>query len=471
MNAQSSCAEGTIPYQEYNSCRQQAFSIVDPNMRNTQENLAPTFRHKLLVAIGTSALFMVVYGGTSWITSLRAPVPVIRFDWEDFIPFLPWMIIPYMSIDAFFFAAPFLTRTRDELNLFAKRISLAVLVAGICFLVYPLQLASERPVAEGWFGAIYNWFCGLDRPYNLCPSLHIALRTILASFYARHTAGWVRTLSHFWFSLIGFSTLTLYQHHVIDVAFGFVLAAACFYAFQPVTLRQPVVPNPAIGRLYLLPLLLCLLLTVFMWPWGIIWIWPAISLTLLVSAYFGNGPGLFRKAQGIIPLSAQIVMAPILIGQKFSLRYYALQCDAWNEVTDRVWIGRILSKKEAKVAIGQGITHVLDMTAEFSECKPFLQCHYQNLQVLDLTAPTPGQLKQAVTYIDQASQNGVIYIHCKIGYSRSAAVVCAWLLHSGRCRSVDEAVAFLRSKRAAVIVRPEVLKSLQFFAANLPCAE
>ncbi len=437
-------------------------------MPNTAENSRPTFKHQLLVAIGTSGLFLVVYGGTSWLTSLRAPVPSIRFDWEHLIPFLPWMIIPYMSIDVFFFSAPFLTTSRDELSLFAKRISLAVLLAGFCFLVFPLQLAAERPLAKGWCGELYNWFCSMDRPYNLCPSLHIALRTILALVYARHTVGWVRTLSHVWFSVIGFSTVTLYQHHVIDVAFGFVLAVACFYAIHPKPLRQPVVPNPAIGRLYLVPLLLCLLLAFFMWPWGILWIWPAISLTLLVFGYLGNGPGMFRKIGGIVPLSAQLVMAPILVAQKLSLRYYARQCSAWNVVSDRVWIGRVLSNQEAEKAISQGVTHVLDLTAEFSECEAFRRTHYRNLQVLDLTAPTQEQLTQAVTFIEQAIATGIVYVHCKIGYSRSACVACAWLLQSGHCGSVDDAIAFLRSKRPAIVVRPEILDALKLFAESIP---
>ena len=62
----------------------------------------------------------------------------------------------------------------------------------------------------------------------MCPSLHIALRTILAETYARHTRRFWNIASHLWFSLVGFSTLLTYQHHVIDVAGGFLLAAVVF---------------------------------------------------------------------------------------------------------------------------------------------------------------------------------------------------------------------------------------------------
>jgi len=35
-----------------------------------------------------------------------------------------------------------------------------------------------------------------------------------------------------WFILIGFSTLLTCQHHFVDIAGGFVLAAICFYLFR-----------------------------------------------------------------------------------------------------------------------------------------------------------------------------------------------------------------------------------------------
>src|SRR5262249_20851921 len=166
-------------------------------------------------SIGLSILFLVVYSGTNWITSLRSDVRTWYFEWERWIPFVPWMVIPYMSIDLFFVVAPFLCRGRTELKILAVRIALAILAAGICFLLFPLRLVTEPPAVDGLCGFIFDWFRGMDKPYNLCPSLHIALRTILADTYARNLRGVVRFGSHVWFSLIGFSTLLTYQHHVV----------------------------------------------------------------------------------------------------------------------------------------------------------------------------------------------------------------------------------------------------------------
>jgi hypothetical protein len=81
-----------------------------------------------------SLLFLVVYGGTNWITSQRSDVGTWHYGWEFVIPFVPLMIVPYMSIDLFFVAAPFLCRSRDELKTLARRIVFAILAAGACFL-------------------------------------------------------------------------------------------------------------------------------------------------------------------------------------------------------------------------------------------------------------------------------------------------------------------------------------------------
>jgi membrane-associated phospholipid phosphatase len=186
----------------------------------------------LIVSAGLSILFLIVYGGCNWITSRRANIGTIYFEWERVIPFVPFFILPYMSIDLFFVVAPFLCRTERELSNLAKRVATAIFVAGICFLLFPLRLAFPQPEADGWLGALFDWFRGMDAPHNLLPSLHAALTLILLDVYFRHTRGFVRVAIVIWFVLIALSPVLTYQHHVIDIAGGFVLAAFCFLIFR-----------------------------------------------------------------------------------------------------------------------------------------------------------------------------------------------------------------------------------------------
>ncbi len=422
---------------------------------------------QFIVSIGLSALFVVVYGGCNWFTAQRANVPTLFFEWERSIPFVPWMIGPYMSIDLLFIGAPFLCRNNRELATLTKRIAATTLVAGVCFLLFPLRFAFERPHVDGWLGIVFDWFRGMDQPYNLLPSLHIAFLTILADLYARHTRGLLRFASNFWFVLIGLSAVLTYQHHVMDVIAGFALGAYCLYFFPDSTEPLPVTPNRRVASYYLFGTIAVGSLVILFWPWGILLLWPAISLGLVAAAYFSVGPAIFRKRGGRLPWTTWWALAPVLLGQELSRRYYRRQGRAWDQLNSRVWIGGALDRREATVAMKNGITAVLDLTAEFSARRCFQTIHYHNIPILDLTAPSLTQLEEAAAFIGRESENGIVYVHCKIGYSRTAAAAVAYLLRSGTADTVAEAVDLVRRARPTVIIRPEVIAVLGEFDSSV----
>ena len=415
-----------------------------------------------VASAGLSLLFLVVYSGTNWLTSLRSDVGTWYYQWERYIPFVPLMVIPYMSIDLFFVTAPFLCRDDRELAVFSRRIALTITIGGLLFLLMPLKLAVDRPRLDGWLGALFGWFFAIDMPYNLCPSLHIALRTILAEKYAGHTRGLWNAASHVWFSLVGFSTLLLYQHHIVDVLGGFLLAIVCFYIIPAIPHNHPVLPNRRVGSYYFLLTLVFIGASMIAWPWGGIFLWPAAACTLVSGAYFGLGPGIYRKIDGRLALSTKLLFMPLLMGQYLSLLYYKRQCRSWDEATPQLWIGRKLSDIEAIEAMRRGVTAVLDLTAEFSEAKPFRELRYLNVPILDLTAPTPKQLKRCLDFIAENAA-GIVYLHCKIGYSRTAAVAGAYLIASGKASTAEEAMHLLRMARPSIIIRDEASAALELF--------
>ena len=415
---------------------------------------------------GLSLLFIIIYGGCNWVTTQRADVGTWYYPFEQHIPFVPWMIVPYMSIDLFFVAAPFLCRSQTELNTLTRRVAFAIIVAGICFLLIPLRLAVPYPPASGWTGPVFRFLHGFDQPHNLFPSLHITFWAILAHFYAAHTRGVLRVAGQVWFGLICISTLLTYQHHCVDVVGGLVLAVFCFYLFREQPARVPVVRNYRVGTYYLAGTLACLTLAGMAWPWTAILLWPAVSLGITSSGYFGIGPGIYRKHEGRIPLSARLLLAPSLAGQFFSLLYYKRQCLPWSEITPHVWLGAQLNKHEAGDAKRRGVTAVLDLTAEFSETPVLLDANYNNIPVLDLTGIPGSQLSRAVEFISRHAEKGVVYVHCKIGYSRSAAAVGAYLLASGQAPNIEEALAIQRKARPTIIFRPEVVAALEAFHAS-----
>ncbi len=289
----------------------------------------------LKASVLLSVLFLVVYHTCNWITSRRLDVGTIYFEWERVIPFVPFFILPYMSVDLFFVAAPFLCADEGELRALCRRIALAILAAGACFLLFPLQLAVERPQPDGWLGVVFRHFCEIDRPHNLLPSLHITLCCILAVHYGRHCSGVLRVASDVWFALIALSALLTYQHHFIDVVGGFVLAALCFYFVRETPAPSALTPNPRLGLFYALGAAGLCLAGVCFRPWGLILLWPAFATAMVAVAYFSAGPGIYRKENGRLPWSARLLLAPCLIGQWISLWHYQLGRGRRGEIENR----------------------------------------------------------------------------------------------------------------------------------------
>ena len=342
---------------------------------------------------------------------------------------------------------------------------MTVALGGACFLIYPLQLAVERPTATGFPGLIYNAFTAMDRPYNLLPSLHIALRTVLMAHYHRHTTGRLRTLTHLWFFLIGLSTLLVWQHHVVDIVGGFILGFVVLWLIDERPLRLPHTRNGLVTGFYAAGFAICALVIAAYPPAGWLLLWPALALGLVVAGYVALGPGIYRKHDGTLSPAAGVLLAPVRLGQELSRRHYTRGCDPWNAVTPQVWIGRVLSDHEAEGAVSQGVTAVLDLSVAFNEAAPFRPggaIAYLHLPVLDLTAPTPAQRTAAVTFIQRhVDSGGIVYVHCKIGFSRSVAAVGAWLTATGRATSADAAIQQIRTARPAVVVRPEIRAFLE----------
>jgi membrane-associated phospholipid phosphatase len=237
---------------------------------HTEEHSRGRLCHSLFWAIGTSVYFMLIYNGTNWLASRRAHVPSIHFGWESRIPFVPAMIVPYMSIDLFFFASPFLCRGRRELRTHGLRLLLAMNIAAVFFVLFPFRMAFTQPNVGGVYGFLFDVLGGFDKPFNQVPSLHIALLTILWAIYSRHTRGPLRWVVHTWAALIAVSTLLTYQHHFIDIVTGFGLGWLCLYLVPERIIAAPGVPVPTIrGRLAQTGRVLLLLAGV-----GLLWLWP-----------------------------------------------------------------------------------------------------------------------------------------------------------------------------------------------------
>ena len=174
--------------------------------------------------------FVVLYGASNYLTGLRSDIGEGVFGWERAIPFVEISILPYLSIFALFGASFFVCRDREDLERHCARLLLALAISIVCYAVFPLRFDFERPEPTGAAGAVFKWLWAVDLPFNRAPSLHISVLVILWSRFASCTPMSSKLLLHVWMTAIGVSVLTTYQHHVIDVASGWVVGAVCVSA-------------------------------------------------------------------------------------------------------------------------------------------------------------------------------------------------------------------------------------------------
>ena len=228
-----------------------------------------------------------------------------------------------------------------------------------------------------------------------------------------------------------------------------------------------VTPNPRIGAYYASGSLALAALALPSLPWGAILLWPAASCAIAAIGYFGAGPRIYKKKHGRLSAGARIIMAPVLLGHAISLWHYRRHGRAWDEAVPGLLMGRVLRPGEARRLVDGGVTAVLDLASEFSEAEQLRRVSYFNLPVLDLTAPTASQLRRAVEFIRESVRQGAVYVHCKIGYSRTAAVVGAYLMAAGHAATAEEAMARMRQARSPIVIRPEVVAALRAFEREL----
>lgn len=179
--------------------------------------------HYLKLASLLSIQFVLIYGGANLLSEHRSDVHRIYFDWELAIPLLPAMVWVYASIVPLMLS-PLFYLDIGQLNRLAKQLALAMLIAGAVFLVFPGTIGYETtPNLPRAIAAIRS----IDMPYNVFPSLHVALSSIIMLQLYRVFELPGRLFLAAWMVALIASVLFTHQHHIADVIGGLLLAWLC----------------------------------------------------------------------------------------------------------------------------------------------------------------------------------------------------------------------------------------------------
>lgn len=406
----------------------------------------------LLWLIGLGSFFFISYGFANWVTSLRSDVGVIVFSWERSIPLWPWTIVPYWSIDFLYGLAVLLATTKRELDTLGRRLLTAQIICITCFLLYPLHFTFDRPVLDGFFGTLFDILMGFDKPFNQAPSLHITLLVILWVFYSQHISTKWRWLLHLWFSLIGISVLTTWQHHFFDVPTGVIVGCLCIWLWP----EQRCSPLVTRGKkellwasIYYIAALVSLVIALAIGGVGYWLLWLTVSFILVALNYSVIGvEGFQKKSNGRYDIAVWILYAPYIAIMWFNSRLWTRNNNPADLIVENIYLGRIPNNSALK---HYQFIAIVDLCAEIPITKHYYG-QYFSIPVLDMTAPSIAVCEQAVTAIEQSNKQGKVLVCCALGYSRSATVVIAWLLWVKKATTVDEAIAIVCKARPDIVI-------------------
>lgn len=406
--------------------------------------------------------FFLSYGYANRLAAERAVADTLFFAWERHIPFLPWTILPYWSIDLLYGLSFLCCRDARAVDRHALRLLTAQLLAVGCFLAFPLRFAFARPSSDGLFGALFDALTSFDQPYNQAPSLHIALLIIIWVQFARlATTPVQRLLTHGWALLIGISVLTTWQHHFFDVPSGAALGLLCLWLWpnsgpSPLAADRPTKPSRRrLAMLYGVGSGVAFA-TAFIIGGSCLWSsWLALALTIVTWNYAWCGAAGFQKQQGLHSLGAALLLAPYTLVAWLNSRWWTRHRPQPDEIADCVWLGRLPTAHEMTAG---GFAALCDLTAELPA--PRGPWQYTGYPWLDLVPPTAEQLLAAAKGIEALRNHGSVLVACALGYSRSAGAVAAWLRLSGRASSMEDALALLAERRPEIVIGPALRTAL-----------
>lgn len=200
-------------------------------------------------------------------------------------------------------------------------------------------------------------------------------------------------------------------------------------------------------------------------------LYAAFSFALVAAAHGLKRPGWFMKRpDGTIRPVAWLLLGPYFAAGAglLRLRWLIRPSPAWSQVVPGLYLGRQLSRREARRRLTFAPRAVIDLACEFAEPHPLRASPgYLLLPVLDDTAPALEQLRIGTGHIAAHLPAGAVYVHCAAGRGRSACLAAAYLLRAGLAQTAEEALELVRGRREGIRLNKAQLQVLAQFADEL----
>lgn len=390
-------------------------------------------------------IFIFFYKVAGIYASTLESVSSFYFPWEKNIPFISWLIIPYMSSGIFFVIIFFLCKTKESLYILVKQINSITVISSISFFIFPLKFAFEKPeISNGFLNTIFQFLERMDNNFNQCPSLHISYAIVFAIVFQKEIKSKVKYVFYIWFLFMGLSTIFIYQHHIIDIIFALLLTIFILFIFSEKVNER----NKKIGFIYFLLSFLLFSKGIIFFNWSIVLFFPSLTFFLVGKAYIENNPNFIKKVGKITPYN-KIIYFPYLFCYNILWKFFRkYEENPWKEIAPDIFIGSKLNDRQAKEFISDKKIIIVDLSAEAEESKILKEKgEYYSYPLLDICNFNEEMFLSALEFVlkkyKSLGKNEKIYIHCLMGYSRSTALGIAFLKKNYQVET-NEAVSVIK---------------------------
>ena len=453
---------------------------------------------RFAVFLYCALFFQLTYSAAAVHAANQATVSSFAFPFEHFMPFVSWMIIPYMSSGLFFALVPFCCRSRAELWVYTKRFSFMTIVSICCFFIFPLRFSFDRPSVEHpVFEFFFTFLSKHDSPFNQAPSLHVAYACLFWSVLGRQLKGWTRWVVGIWLLFMGIATLTVYQHHLVDVLTALILVHVGFALFpypfetgqrrlfmgkhgdlpffatvrsEEVNLESTVFRrNQGIGNVYYAIGWSLLLLAL----WGgtytfVVYFlcWPSLVCFAVGRNYIISNPRFLKKENGWIPGFKKLFYYPYQGIYWLLWRFFRRRNNPpLFEVLPGCYVGPRATRGDLNTLGLNKRVLVFDLAAELEEIVSLhVGENYHSFPLLDIAAIKLSDAERILAALvisyQQLKRGENMIIHCTMGYSRS--MVFAVLL-SQKILSLDlmDAIDRVKSHNKHLVLHKHALELMK----------
>jgi len=373
-------------------------------------------------------LFCLLYFGVGKLAPLHPWQGNLLLAADKHLPFVEFLLLPYLSSLLFFALVFFVVKTPQQLRLLVWRINAMTILACSIFLLFPCKQQYLKPEgSNALWRALINFIGSSDNIYNQAPSLHVCYAVVYWQVLLERLRAAAKYLLGAWLAAIVLSTVLVYQHHLLDVTTA-LLAAALVYYYSDKPLQRRCPKRRAYQFLFAGLLLLNLALLAGWLPClALPLLAVSISLLLVSHAYFSARHDFLKKTDGRLRLAAWLLHWPYILGNWCVWKYYRAKTSPCHELLPGLSIGARLQAHELQGLFAGKQLHIYDLCAELpASSRETAQAGYHCHALLDMVEPCPQLLesisRRIVQQLTRQQPDQHIYIHCTLGYWRSVLV-------------------------------------------------